>query len=122
MISNNPIPSTCSPIVSPIPEKTFTYPDHLRLFIFSYLTGFELFDKIAVTSKAIRNELPISGLLDQDKVIALNEKKDKFGHTLIPIDSFRYGIQLATSIQVNTGSLEHAMLVFNFMRFASSQK
>lgn len=45
----------------------------LFLFTFSYLHGFELFHKIAVTSKKIRKSLPGAGLLDQ--IIIIGSKK-----------------------------------------------
>lgn len=49
------------------------YPDScdLKLLTFSFLHGYELFHKIAVTSKNMRDKLLNAGLLDQIIVIGI---------------------------------------------------
>jgi hypothetical protein len=58
-----------------------------------------LFHKIALTSKSIREQLPKSGILDQVKVITIKESKDG-SIILLPIISFFYAWDLATTIQL----------------------
>jgi len=78
---------------------TVKYPEsrHLQLTTFSYLTGCDLFHKISVTCKAMRKSLPNSGLLDQIKVITIKSKYDDYPGYL-PVDSFKYALELADSI------------------------
>jgi hypothetical protein len=58
-------------------ESQATYPVqypnslNLKLLTFAFLTGSDLFNKIAVTSKKIRNSMKGAGLLDQVKVITV---------------------------------------------------
>ena len=119
LTSTNPFLSPNATIFNPFQIKTYFYPDHLKLLIFSYLNGCELFHKIAVTSKATRNQLPVSGLLDQVRVITFKVQNND-SPTLLPVDSFRYGLQLATSIQVyvTLQNLNQAITVLNLMRVA----
>ncbi len=50
-------------------RSLFQQSNKLRLDICSFLSGCELFNKIALMSKKIRSQLPNDGLLDQNKVI-----------------------------------------------------
>ncbi len=50
-------------------EVRYQLPPLLRILTFSYLTGEDLYYKIALTCKSIRESLPNSYLLDQKKVI-----------------------------------------------------
>lgn len=79
------------------------YPESndLRLLTFSYLPGCDLFHKIALTSKSIRQLMPNSGLLDQVIVISLKTPKDAtLCPDYLPPKSFKYALSLADSIQV----------------------
>ena len=73
--------------------------NNLRLLTFSYLPGCDLFNKIAVTCKYLRSVLPNSGLLDQIKVITIKATTDS-KPDIPPLDSFRYALTLADSIQI----------------------
>jgi hypothetical protein len=79
--------------------QSYTDSRDLRLLTFSFLPGYDLFHKIALTSKSIREQLPKSGLLDQVKVITIKESKD--GSILfLPFESFLYAWDLANAIQI----------------------
>ena len=66
------------PEVSQISTMVVSYPEStdLRLLTFSYLPGWDLFHKLAVTCKSIRALLPDSGLLDQVKIITVKAPKN----------------------------------------------
>jgi len=84
---------------------TVKYPEsrHLQILTFSYLTGCDLFHKIAVTNKAMRESLPNSGLLDQIKVITIKAPTDNYPE--IPsVKSFSYALNLADSIQIQVNA------------------
>ena len=66
---------------------------------FSYLPGCDLFHKVALTSKSIRQKLPKSGLLDQIRVITVKLPTNNYPD-LFPVDSFTYALELADSIQI----------------------
>ena len=71
----------------------YTMTNGTMLAAFSYFTGCDLFHKIALTSKQVRDILRNSGLLDQDKVIPAKS------HQLIPpLSSLLYAIELANAI------------------------
>ena len=99
--------------------KTIRYQEStkLRLETFSYLPGCDLFHKISVTCKSIRSMLPNSGLLDQIKVITIKAPSDNYPDYL-PVDSFKYALELADSIQiqVNAYHLKYAKLIFNIIQ------
>ena len=77
----------------------FPHSHDLRLLTFSFLSGDELFKKIAVLNKKLRQSLPGAGLLDQHKSISIKctdcEITDEFA-----LDSFLYAVSLADSFQV----------------------
>jgi len=106
---------------------TVRYPEStdLRLTTFSYLTGCDLFHKIAVTCFSMRESLANSGLLDQIKVITIKAPTDNYPN--IPpldsfryVDSFRYALNLADSIQiqVNAYNVKYAESAYNMIRLA----
>ena len=49
--------------------KAFLAHKDLKLVIFSYMTGAELYHKISLLDKKIRKMLPGAGLLDQTKIL-----------------------------------------------------
>lgn len=75
------------------------YPDSLdlKLLTYSFLEGCELFNKIAVTSKRMRNSIIGAGLLDQIKIITVKPSTEDYPKYL-PKDSFLYAIDLADVI------------------------
>ncbi len=81
------------------PDTVFPASKDLRLLIFSFLPGCDLFHKIAVLNKNIRKSLPYSDLLDQDKIITIKASSDNYPNFL-PIDSFLYGVNLASTIRI----------------------
>ena len=72
----------------------FPESNDLRFKTFSYLHGCDLFHKIAVTSRAIRDKLPDSGLLDQIRVITIKTLTTGWSH-YFPLKSFKYALKLA---------------------------
>ena len=94
----------------------FPNSNHLRLQTFSYLAGCALFHKIAVLNKSIRINLPKSALLDQFKIITVKASKDHYPDPL-PLESFRYALLLANSIQiqVNVFHLKYPVVLYNIM-------
>lgn len=48
----------------PLDAKAFLEHKGLRLVVFSYLTGADLYHKVALLNKVIRVSLPEAGLLD----------------------------------------------------------
>ena len=97
------------------------YPEStdLKFITFSYLPGCDLFHKIAVTCKSIRNLLPKSGLLDQVKIVTVKTPK-RYYPSPLPVESFKYALRLSTAIQiqVNGFHLEYVQIMFNMMQFA----
>ncbi len=91
------------------------YPGSSDLFLltFSYLHGFELFHKIAVTSKKIRESLPNAGLLDQTIIIGIVASDKDYPEVIPPIKSFLYAVSLADSIRVtiDKNQIEYAKWV-----------
>lgn len=71
----------------------------LRLLTFSYLHGNELFHKIAVTSKKIREKLVNAGILDQIIIIGIKATERDLPK-VIPIKSFMYAVSLADAIRI----------------------
>ena len=65
--------------------------------IFSYVPGCDLFHKIALTCKSIRQKLPNSGLLDQIRVITVKLIFDE-DSLYFNKNSFNYALELADSI------------------------
>ncbi len=57
----------------PLQASNFISHTNLRLVVFSYLTGADLYHKIALLDKSYRKTLPISGLLDQEKLLKLKK-------------------------------------------------
>ena len=98
---------------------TVRYPgsSDLQLLTFSYLPGSDLFHKISVTCKSLRSVLPNSGLLDQIKVITIKAPTENYPDCL-PVDSFKYALELADSIQiqVNAYHIKYAKLIFNIIQ------
>jgi hypothetical protein len=87
------------------------------LLTFSYFTGWDLFHKIALTSKQVREMLRNSGLLNQDKVITARGPEFE-----PPLNSFIYAIELSNAIQIQVPSLDHLDYVksfFNTMQTAA---
>ncbi len=84
-----------------IPVNSHSMPNLPMFLTFSYLTGCELFHKIAVTGKQVRDKLPDSGLLDQDKVITFKkfELSDVYPE-VPPVNSFSYALELSTAIRI----------------------
>jgi hypothetical protein len=68
------------------------FKDHLRLKIYSYLSGTELLHKISLLNKDERKMLPGAGLLDQTKVIVYKY----FPHNL---SHLHYALQLVDAIE-----------------------
>ncbi len=64
-----------SQIQTEVKKDVVVYPGSSDLFLltFSYLHGFELFHKIAVLNRKIRESLPHAGLLDQVIIIGIKE-------------------------------------------------
>ncbi len=84
-----------------IPGNSPSMPNLLMFLTFSYLTGCELFHKIAVTGKQVRDKLPNSGLLDQDKVITFKKSELSYECPEIPpVNSFSYALELSTAIRI----------------------
>jgi hypothetical protein len=44
---------------------------YMRLKVFSYFSGAELYHKVALLNKKTREDLPTDGLLDQKKVLTM---------------------------------------------------
>jgi hypothetical protein len=103
-------------------------PPLLRLFTFSYLTGEELYYKIALTCKSIRESLPNSYLLDQKKVIwfklhdypvrypkMIHQRKDQI------VKCARYALALADVIEfhLNALYLKQIRVVLDIIKLAS---
>ncbi len=88
-------------ILPMLSSKVVTFPGltHLQLLIFSYLHGYELFHKIAVTSKKMRERLPKAGLLDQLKEIGIIAS-DKYIPYVITLSSFLYAVRIANRIRI----------------------
>lgn len=61
--------------------------------------GYDLFHKIAVTSKKIREMLPKAGLLDQIIIISIRAT-DEYLPDVLPFMSFNYAVSLADCIRV----------------------
>jgi len=76
-----------------------SYPESpdLRMVTFSFLSGCDLFHKIALTCTSIRKHLPKAGLLDQVKVVTIKAPTDNIPDRL-PLESFKYALSLADSI------------------------
>ena len=49
------------------------YPDGIQKLIFNYFPGWDLFHKVSVLSRSLREDLPRSGLLEQWKVITVKD-------------------------------------------------
>ena len=92
----------------------------VKFVVFSYLSGCEIFHRIALTSKRIRDQLPDSGLLNQIKVITIKHEKAE-EMSLPKAESFLYAIRLADGIQLqlSKGSIKYADLLLEFIRIAS---
>jgi hypothetical protein len=71
------------------------YPNGIRKLILSYLAGWDLFHKISLLSKSMRDDLPKSGLLEQFKVITI---KQSLPNSYIAPASFSYALKLADAI------------------------
>lgn len=110
--------------VSLKPDISFPNSNNLKLIVVSYLPGCDLFHKIAVTCKKWRHDLPSSGILDQFKVITINRLSENSSPGLIPLESFRYGLEMANSIQVQVSSLrlDQILYTFNLIQFATLKK
>ena len=61
--------------------------------VFNFVDGDTLYHKIALLSRKVRNSLPGSGLLDQDKVITFKQQPRSAAH----ID---YAVRLANAIKI----------------------
>ncbi len=88
--------------IQPVEQSNYAqyiYSNPFKLLTFSYLHGYELFHKIALTSKKIRALLPGAGLLDQIIVIGI-KASDRYLPDVITIGSFLYAVSLADSIRV----------------------
>lgn len=88
--------------------------------IFSYLPGCVLFHKVAVLSKATRARLPNGRLLDQVKVIGINDVEE-CSNLGLPTESFMYAVSIADSIRitVDTSSIKYAKLIESFISMAA---
>jgi len=74
----------------------------LAYTVFSYLTGAELFHKIALVNKEIREELPKAEQLDQEKELSLRVHSKRVGLRLPKVDDFNYGFKLANVINFDS--------------------
>lgn len=76
---------------------------NLRLLTFSYLSGSDLYHKVAVLDKKTRELLPHAGLLDQKKVLEMKSKpkKDAVKYALSMVDSFRLKDTLSKVVSVS---------------------
>ncbi len=93
------------------------------LDVWAYLPGWDLFHKIAVTSKYAREKILKAGLLDQDKVVTLRRRVCSSTKCVEvpPFNSFLYAIELSDAIQIQVDSLSHLDFIqpfFDFMKFA----
>ena len=52
---------------------------YLSLLIFKYSTGPELFHKISVLNRQLRDEIPVSGILTQEKDLTLRVSSKRVG-------------------------------------------
>ena len=73
------------------------FKDHLRLKIYSYLSGTDLLHKISLLNKKERQMLPGSGLLDQVKVIVYKNFPYNFSH-------LHYALLLVNAIEYRIGN------------------
>ena len=75
-----------SPLEKLIQSHVVRYPESsdLRLLTFSFLEGCDLFHKIALTSKSIRDQLSNSGILDQIKEITIKLPSEMY-HDDFPV-------------------------------------
>ncbi len=76
-----------------VQSDCFIRHDNFRLFVFSYLTGADLYHKIALLNKSIRMALPQSGLLDQIKILTMST---------VPINHayLKYAFELTNIVQL----------------------
>jgi len=91
--------------------------------MFSYLAGCDLFHKIALTCKDIRQRLPNSGLLDQMRVITVKFTLDEES-LYFNKNSFNYALALADSIQIQIAADQFAFLkkMCSYMQFLQENK
>ena len=76
--------------------KDFVVHKGLRMVCFSYLTGSEIYHKIALLNHFYRERIPNNGLLDQHK-----ELRQVAGPTIeITEQMLKYALQFADAIQV----------------------
>jgi hypothetical protein len=102
------------------PQKDGSYIHSKNFFLstVSYLPGCDLFHKIALTSSEIRKILSKSGLLDQIRVITFKPPQSNYYPHAFPIDSLRYALDLADSIQIQVDvyHLEYAKFMFDILK------
>lgn len=117
MVESTTDSTEVSQIQTEVKKDVVVYPGSSDLFLltFSYLHGFELFHKIAVTSKKIRESLPNAGLLDQNIIIGIEASDKDIPDVIPPIKSFLYAVRLADSIRVTIDKtqIEYAKWISN---------
>jgi len=73
-------------------NENFTKNDYFRFLVFSYLSGCDLFHKIALLNKSYREKLPSAGLLDQIISITIKKSYSDDGEVFFATNSFLYAI------------------------------
>jgi hypothetical protein len=71
-----------------------------QIIVFQYLSGSDLFHKIALTSHQVRFMLRDAGLLNQKRVLSLKNTNDD-EQALPPRVSFLYAMRVVTGLEIN---------------------
>lgn len=92
---------------------TFLGSNFARLKVLSYLSGTELFHKIALLNKRTRSLLPSCGLLDQEKILTVAPiEKDADYIALLHESNLKYAIKFADgfAIRITSASFEKVLM------------
>jgi hypothetical protein len=79
-----------------------TWPNLVQFTVFSYLSGSDLFHKIALTSKGTRQKVRKAGLLLQMRILTVDQN-NILSHAPLIQHSFLYAMSVVNGIQVLLG-------------------
>ena len=78
-------------------QSTFPLDSLLMYYVFSFLEGDDLFHRISILNKKIRETLPKAGLLTQIKIVTCKELH-AFRNIEIALNSFEYALKITNGL------------------------
>ena len=102
-------------------QKILKLPIGVQLFVFSFMDFQLLLDKVSHLSKQIREILPESEILNQERVLAFKFDQEE---KVLSLDSFEYGIALATQFKLSISdfSTSHGFLLQHMLKDKNKKK